>query len=254
MKCWATTIGECSKISKEHLISKSTFRDDTDYKPGVIKGYGLPWNENELVEIPYAAISAKVLCTFHNNALSDLDAEAGEVAKTFLEVKSIFSQKSTRSSEERITFHHSGNLLERWFLKIFINFQSLYAKNTLPPKELVEIVFDQRKYPEGVGLAVFGHTGGYHHSFDHDMKYIQVLNNSNEIEFTIFEYFGISYLLPLTDQPMPKNLMSLNHRLRDYPPIDKYIARIQGAPVLTHPKGIHFKFGNNQRIEISFSW
>lgn len=48
MKCWATIIGGCSKMSKEHLISKSTFSDDADYKPGLIRGYGLPWDENKL--------------------------------------------------------------------------------------------------------------------------------------------------------------------------------------------------------------
>lgn len=254
MKCWATIIGGCTKASKEHLVSQSTFHDDTDYRPGVIRGYGLPWSENKMVEIPFASLAAKVLCGYHNNALSSLDSEAGRVARTFLEVKNIFFKKSPRSNEEVITFHHSGDLFERWFLKTFINFQSLYNKFALPPKELVEIVFGLRKYPDGVGLAVFGHTGGYYHSFDHDMKYIQVLNDSQEIEFMIFEYFGISYLLPLTDQPMPKNLMNLSHNFKDYPPIDKYVSRIQGAPVLTHQKGISFKFGNRQRIEIIFSW
>ena len=51
MKCWAETIGGCSKISKERLISKSTFHNDSGYKPGIIRGYGLPWNENKLIEI-----------------------------------------------------------------------------------------------------------------------------------------------------------------------------------------------------------
>ena len=254
MKCWATIIGGCTRSSKEHLISQSTFRNDTDYKPGVIKGYGFPWSENKIVEIPFASLSAKVLCSHHNNALSNLDNEAGMVAKTFLEVKNIFSKKSPRSNEEVVIFHHSGDLLQRWFLKTFINFQSLYNKSALPPKELVEIVFGLRKYPDGVGLAVLGHMGGYHHSFDHDMKYVQILNDSNEIEFMIFEYFGISYLLPLTDQAMPKKVMNLNHSLRGYSPIDQYISRVQGAPVLAHPKGINFKFGNRQRIEITFFW
>lgn len=248
------TIGGCTKISKEHLISKSVFHNDIDYNPGFIRGYGLPWNENKMVEIPFASLSAKVLCNHHNNALSNLDSEAGKVAKTFLEVKNIFFKKSLRSNEEKIIFRHSGDLLERWFLKTFINFQSLYNKNTLPPKELVEIVFGLRKYPNSVGLAVFGHNKGYYHSFNHDMKYVQILNDFNEIEFIIFEYFGISYLLPLTDQPTPRNLMNFSHNFRDYPPLDEYISRIQGASILVHPKEISFKFGNHQHIKITFSW
>ncbi len=207
-----------------------------------------------MVEIPFASLAAKVLCGYHNNALSILDSEAGRIARTFLDVKNIFFKKSPRSNEETITFRHSGGLIERWFLKTFINFQSLYNKSELPPQELVEIVFGLRKYPNGVGLAVFGHTGGYYHSFNHDIKYVQILNDSNKIEYIIFEYFGINYLLPLTDQLMPKNLMNLNHNLKNYPPIDEYISRIQGAPILTHPKEIHFKFGDRQRIEINFSW
>jgi len=254
MECWATTLGGCTQISREHLISQSTFHDDTDYKPGIIRGYGLPWNENKIVEIPFASLAAKILCGYHNSALSILDSEAGGITKTFLEVKNIFSKKSPRSNGESVIFHHSGDLIERWFLKTFINFQSLYDKSALPPRELVEIVFGLRKFPDGVGLAVFGHTGGYHHSFDHDMKYVQILNNSNEIEFIIFQYFSISYLLPLTDQPMPASLMKLSYTLRNYSPIDKYLSRIQKAPVLTHPKEINFKFGNRQRIKIAFSW
>ena len=199
-------------------------------------------------------MSAKVSCKRHNNALSDLDSEAGKIAKTFLEIKNIFSRKSAGRNEERIIFYHSGNLLERWFLKTFINFQSLYDKNTLPPKELVKIVFGLRKYPNGVGLAVFGHTGGNYHSFDHDMKYVQILNNHNQIEFMAFEYFGINYLLPLTDQPMPKKLMNFSHNFKNYPPIDEYVSRIKDAPILVHPKEISYKFGSYQHIKIIFSW
>jgi len=254
MKCWAATIGGCKKGSKEHLIPQSTFHDDADYKPRVIKGYGLPWSEDKIIEIPFASLTTKILCTYHNNVLSDLDREASRIAKTFLEIKNIFLRKSPRSNEELVVFHHSGDLLERWFLKTFINFQSLYNKDVLPPKELVEIVFGLRKYPDGVGLAVIGHKGGKYHSFDHDMKYVQILNNLNEIEFMVYEYFGISYLLPLTDQQMPKSLMHLDHNLKGYYPIDQYVSKIQGATVLVHPSKINFQFGNRQLIEINFSW
>ena len=137
MNCWAATIGGCSKVSKEHLISQSTFHEDVDYKPNLIKGYGLPWDENKLIEIPFKSMSAKILCKNHNNALSSLDSEAGEIAKTFLELKNIFSKKSAKINEKNLKFYYSGDLLERWFLKTFINFQQLYNKNLLPPKELV---------------------------------------------------------------------------------------------------------------------
>ena len=216
--------------------------------------YGLPFDEKNLVELPFESLAAKVLCINHNNALSKLDEEAGNITKTFLEIKKIFSQKTSNDYQKLITFSHSGYLLERWFLKIFINLQSLYAKNITPPKELIEIVFGLRNYPAGVGLAIFGHNGWDQHSFDQDMKYVQILNGSNQIEFVIFEYFGLNFLLPLTDQPMPKNVMNLGHNTEGYEPIDKYISKIQGAPTLVHPKGINFKLGDKKNIQINFSW
>lgn len=255
-KCWASLHSECSgKISREHLISQSTFRGVSAFEHGAIRAYGMPWNEKGIIEIKYTALASKILCIKHNGDMSKLDAEAGRVAEVFRNVEELLVRAKTATKQETVKFSFSGNLFERWFLKTYINFHSLYFPQDHLPKELGEIVFGERKFPDGVGLATVGRAAIGLQVFGQDMKYVQIVNSdTGGVEYVLFQYFGINYLLPLTDQPMPTNVMSLRHLVSGHSPIDELIENIQGGDIYPHLKGLDYQFGDHVRVVVSIDW
>lgn len=255
-KCWASEDSECEgKMSREHLISQSTFKGIPEFENLKMRCFGLPWNENGYTDINYKALSSKVLCVKHNSMLSELDSEAGRIAEIFRSIERCLEKAKNATRHEDSQFNFSGTLLERWLLKTYINFHSLYFPNELPPKELIEIVFGKRHFPEGVGLATIGRKLIGLNEFGQDMKYVQIVNRAdNLVEYVLFQYFGINYLLPLTDQPMPKHMMELQHNRINYSPIDELVKNIQGASIHCHTEGINFEFGNYIKANIKINW
>jgi len=67
-KCWASSLGDCEgKITREHLISKGLFLDDTI----IVKGYS--WCKDETIKVSLASLTSKILCKKHNSLLSEID-------------------------------------------------------------------------------------------------------------------------------------------------------------------------------------
>ena len=80
--CWAAVLGNCSEaISKEHLVSKSLFKDT------VLGVQGLPWCEDKPKKIGIASLTSKVLCVKHNNALSEVDAAGAHAFDVLREMR-----------------------------------------------------------------------------------------------------------------------------------------------------------------------
>jgi len=78
--CWAQSLGNCaSKISREHILSAALWEDAT-----TIQVIGFRWCKTEPKTVGVANITSKILCTTHNNALSEVDT-AGAAA--FRELK-----------------------------------------------------------------------------------------------------------------------------------------------------------------------
>jgi len=72
-QCWARSFSECrGKASGEHLITKALF-------PSGLKVRGFPWCNGEVKAVGANALTAKVLCRYHNTELSELDSAALDV-------------------------------------------------------------------------------------------------------------------------------------------------------------------------------
>lgn len=107
MKCWASPLGDCAGgQSREHIISKTQFEDDT------ITVSGMPWCPKPK-QVGLASLVRKNLCVAHNNRLGAADREA------LLFRLSIKAHHQSRILPVQIKL--DARLIEQWLLKTTIN-------------------------------------------------------------------------------------------------------------------------------------
>lgn len=170
MACWAAELGECSdKSSREHLVSESLWMSD------FVDVQGFSWCKDQPKRVGLGSFTAKILCTNHNNELSDVDT-AGKIAfAAFRESMRLANVRKRQVPYRRWKmrrFPVSGPLLERWFLKTTINLACAQdsqlkwadtdAPISKPPLLLVEMAFGRRgiEKPRGLyGVAISGEKG-----------------------------------------------------------------------------------------------
>jgi hypothetical protein len=112
--CYLRGTSDCSEqISREHYFSRSVL----EQLGKTLRVAGMPWfRPGETLDISVASLTAKILCKRHNEALSPLDAEAGQFF-SILRHALIDLQRKTLS--RRPTFHLvGGEALELWMLKV----------------------------------------------------------------------------------------------------------------------------------------
>ncbi len=249
--CWAKVLGSCNDLqSKEHIVSKGLLKGNLSSE-NFSMVYGIGSNGTKKVGI--SSLASKMLCSYHNNKLSDLDSEA---IKTFSGLKHFLEmprEYKTGKLTDFVSLKFNGSLLERWFLKTTINILYCPPHNLkIPPKELVEIVFGLRQYPKNVGLCMSAYRGGQWLNNDHDLKFVPILNSQDKYEFTAFEFAGWRFVIPLTDSPIPSSL-SLD-TTNPYAPFDKFLRDLSKSTLTYHLNKMVLKIGNNNVIEISFQW
>jgi len=75
LKCWASVLGDCDKQSREHYISRCLWTNEN------LMVVVPSWNDGQPKQININSLFSRILCEHHNNALSDLDREAGKYFK-----------------------------------------------------------------------------------------------------------------------------------------------------------------------------
>jgi len=156
-KCWAYSTGKCEgKMSGEHLFSKGLF----DGKNVIVSGF--MWQETgEEKTIGLDSITAKILCSHHNNSLSVYDTEASKLSRYIKEIEFLLQKKESTVYKKVIKKEFAGSNLEQWFKKtainIFINNNkgALWYNEALadcPPADIVTSIFDNTPllYPKGL--------------------------------------------------------------------------------------------------------
>jgi len=251
INCWAKILGGCNNLqSKEHIVSRGLLKDSLSLHNFTMV-YGIGGSKTKKIGI--SSLASKMLCSYHNSQLSNLDSEA---IKTFKGLKD-FLEAPHRYKTGRITnntiLKFNGSFLERWFLKTTINILYCPSHNLKnPPKELIEIVFGLRKYPEKVGLCMSAYQGGQWLNNDYDLKFVPILNSQNHYEFVAFEFAGWRFVLPLTDSPIP-NSISLD-TTNPYAPFDKFLQDLAKSTLTYHLKEMILKIGRNEVVKIFFQW
>jgi hypothetical protein len=144
-KCYASRLCDCSQeLSREHVVSKAILEQIAGFDGRVVVR-NINWQDGshgELVGID--ALSARVLCQRHNNALSNLDAEMGRFFRTYRE----FTNWNAPKRNFRI---FSGCDIERWLLKTLIGCGAAsYWRSVIVP-DFVNYLYEEA-WPKKCGL------------------------------------------------------------------------------------------------------
>ena len=212
--CWAKNISSCSgKISREHLISKGVFEKQFLY----VKG--LPWCKGEEKKVSIASLTSKVLCKFHNNALSEVDKAGINAIRVF---ESILPEKyrslETAPFEKRI----NGHLFERWLLKTSINlaFQGdmhigvgmADSLPGIPSQYLLEVVFGNMNFTHKMGLYTLCYEGL--EKFRVGSISVCPIHKNNSIGGFLFHIRGFDFFLSLFPGHSPPQLKTIGLDLK----------------------------------------
>jgi hypothetical protein len=209
MNCWAACLGGCSdKASREHLVSESLFPE------GEILVQGFPWCKDEPKRIGIAGLTAKILCTRHNNDLSPVDEAGANAFNTLREVGRLgeFRLKYKPRQWRIAKFRIDGPLLERWLLKTLINIccdqqypigrESNVAGR--PTDELVRVAFGLDPFRGRAGLSVVVRIG-MNLRFENSVMAVTLLKDDH-VEAAAFLFYGFTMLLFLHPEGAPPRL------------------------------------------------
>lgn len=100
-------------MSKEHVVSKSVFSGKS------VIAKGMHWCRTEYKEVSRASLTANILCKRHNEALSQVDAEAARFRQA---VETLMKNKSPdRRIGAKEHLQLNGRLFTRWLAKTHCN-------------------------------------------------------------------------------------------------------------------------------------
>ncbi len=145
-KCYLHTTNDCStKISKEHFISRNILEEITLGES--LKVTGLPWANGNVKILTPEHLTSKVLCTYHNNLLSPLDAEAG---RFFRILDSIYKGSNNSSSFNIVC----GEDLELWLLKTLLSILSSNHRHHKIHPNLIDRLCQTTSFGKDNGLYI----------------------------------------------------------------------------------------------------
>jgi len=188
LECYAAQLGNCSgKLSREHYISRSVL----EIVGKTVSVSGFPWQTSDRsMEIGIEALTSKILCEHHNSELSPLDNIGAEFLRS---LKSSFdgSVNNSKFNDEAIDI--DGLKLEAWLLKILCGI-IVVSGTAKVPQEWIEILFQNRSFPENSGLYFFGSPGMAKWSFNL-VRIFSVQDKTGKIAGAKFGIGGIATLL-----------------------------------------------------------
>lgn len=153
-KCYAKHLGNCDGKSAEHYISKSVLE-----VIGPVEVTGFPWlKQGTSKAISHNALTAKVLCSNHNSALSNLDSEASK----FINHLKLLDSKETARNLELVPSKLvvDGLRLEKWILKTLCGIMASGNFMTdgkghgsvAVPEYFVDLLYKDDLWKTGIGL------------------------------------------------------------------------------------------------------
>lgn len=159
--CALAGITSCyGQISHEHYISRTVL--EAIFGSASASVQGVPWSRDSFANVGISSLTAKILCRGHNGILSDLDAEAGRLFRTIQQSQIELRDKA----EDTQGFIFSGDLIERWFLKVAFgmwasgNFSNEARRLTgNPPTVWGQLLLATMPWPADWGMYVKMPTG-----------------------------------------------------------------------------------------------
>lgn len=168
-KCYANKTAKCStKISGEHIISDSILREFEHNN--TVKITGLPWIEKQTFNLlSRKSLVANILCENHNSELSPFDNEVVKLIRCIKEFDSDFNNPNPTNAKRQF----KGEYIEKWMLKTICGLIASNQisqdnqRNQVKLKDIyIDILFNNKKFPEGWGLFFKIPDNNEIHKFD----------------------------------------------------------------------------------------
>ena len=137
-KCYARDLGNCTGISREHIISESVLALFPDKFVNVRASPGLPAGRSYRKSI--SALKWPVLCARHNSQLLSVD----DVGVEFF--RPVYEALTARRAKDVQSLRLDGLKIERWLLKVACGIAAASSRSEVvseAPREWVEILFGQ---------------------------------------------------------------------------------------------------------------
>ena len=255
VKCWASIIDGCSNtLSGEHYISKGLW---SGRKLIIVRSF--EWLKGEVRTIPIERLTARILCTNHNNQLSPLDSEAVEFIKTIAELERVLLARW--KSPQRIFLNIirpsvNGTIFERWAVKTAIGCSLVDHKNRLwhqtqkslgePPGEIVRAVYGLSPFSTPMGLY-FAHGEEDKNFFRDGITVETLFHPRGGFVGALLRFRGFRFLVWLTAE----SYESLDVRDSEGTPFDLQRLLPRGA---YRPYDYRFLVGKALSHELKFEW
>lgn len=253
VQCWADSLGNCSDVqSREHYISKGLFEGDS------VNLKGLPWCQTQEKTIGLASAASKILCKTHNEALSDLDAEAIRTFDCLRELQRLRSVQERlppriwRVRESRL----DGRLLERWFLKTLVNLVQVQGQEVswpdgtaprVPTVDVVGACFGLVPIKSPRGLHAAAAVGHLVDSRDY-VSFAPIIDTSiRALAGGAFEFRGLRFVFAWTERPLEGYINLLAH-------LNPAYAGWRGAKLLHPFRGMNSDVGPHRSSVVRIVW
>jgi len=230
-RCYASALGECDSISREHVVTRSLFGD------GQVLTSGLRVPPNTPIGID--SLVATILCAKHNNALSQLDAEIkvlGDACLAYL--------RQGQSLQVKV----NGPLIERWLLKLAIGSLAsgwILGIKIAPPRAVVESLFGIRSLPPTVGMFGIAEIGRMVQRAE-DVSFDFFMGQSAGSMGILSTVHGLPMLLSVC-LDAPEQELRAQGMVRD---ID-----VSSAALRRHPEELILSAGpGSARLSVLFDW
>ena len=199
--CWAACLGDCNdKLSREHLVSSSLFVGDT------VLVQGFPWCKDKPIEIGIANLTARILCSKHNNNLSAADDAGAKAFGTLREVERIDGERKRMPPRLWNVVRHKidGRALERWCLKTLINIccdreHPIGTDSNVPGRpsaRLVRIAYGRESFENRAGLYFVVRVGMVVNPVD-SVGFAPLIKHAARVEGGLFRFRDYMMLLSL---------------------------------------------------------
>jgi hypothetical protein len=201
--CCAAILGGCGgHLTGEHLLSKGLFSGKSVQVQGGI------WKTTKLKSIGINSLTANILCSSHNHALSPVDAEGIRAFHAIRRFEEILSFRQSIFDAADLQHDADGLLLERWFLKHAVNLfvASRSTKPWLgglapsnPPQQIVQAAFGLIRLQRPSGLYGWGGSLGERRIVGNQIEFQPYFDQAGEFVGAHFDFQAVHFLIWLSN-------------------------------------------------------
>ena len=233
----------CSKISGDHIVSKSVLRVITEDK--ITLSSSKYSREHSLDS---SSLKTKRLCRRHNSALSPIDSQAARFFKAFADINTSLSKNS---ESQKLYFFH-GIDIERWLLKTMLMVYFSKLSNITPehyrlPAYTFSLFYSDLAQPLGLYIPTSTNKEGKDFFVTENATSISILTDGDLVSGVTISLGGFNLTLIISGNEENFRRLAMNYTYRPKSLLffkESDVYAIQMLFPNTQGKDIWFSHGN----------